>query len=891
MILKELKATPDPRGNKINLSWEYPDANRCSGVLIFRTTGQYLIKSEIDKNIQNAITSAVSDFNLLCDYSLMSSYSDDKNLKAEEWYYYLLVPFTDMNTAGKKTLNSEVTEDVAIYYSDFGNRVCAPATTAYCTSDTMFKSLPGIYHRYDRNKDSDYQAGSLQKYLNIFGSQMDLLRSMAAILLHTKNVNRIPGNWIGWQPNFTSSYNFQRNEIRNAPEMFQTIGLIPNLQALVNRVTNCKTEVKEFANNVFITNDPVCTTIWEQPIEDDGKENSTAKQISSHSSTDGTLRAVTEPGNGDKPQRIWAFFHTTYECDEMGRDGTRVEYKIRTGITWSSSFRIESDVRYNKFPAAVPCCEGMLLFYSKKDPGGKWNIATELISRGYEMYPARLCGNICNIGLLRKEINYENKELVLVIKVDGLLPQKVCFTKKRMECIQQSLKLSPGNENIDIYAVIELIKLQCKEVYVTIADNSCIALQSKKSGLESSISIECTKSTAAAVLGFPPGFNLSNNCEDKREPAVIGNDQKNIWLAYVARIGQNSQINCIGLKYNDYWFWEDKTTIVTESYAADKEPYLFFNKETEKTDLLCFWSHLIPVSGDNCIKKVWRICFSRKSVTETESTWKLEQQLSPDETSELLDQRFPCATIDEAGKPAVYYAEHNGDWNIVKIPFNPSNDKKNLVTSGFALAAPQYISHEKLLLFRSSMPVSIKSELNPSSSIVDHRLCGSTSVVPNNRKRIFDMETIDDTMRYTYEIVGEHEKHDNNKWYSFDTVGIYLTPHNNELPQQMQIRIKELVEGLRTRCLPIQLRLVFIFKPFIYTDYLEEDGYELTDDDLVTIQTKEKYRGIYSSAQDRIPEWKLFYSDDLSERQQSISGNKNDRTWHPWLMKRKRNER
>ena len=80
-------------------------------------------------------------------------------------------------------------------------------------------------------------------------------------------------------------------------------------------------------------------------------------------------------------------------------------------------------------------------------------------------------------------------------------------------------------------------------------------------------------------------------------------------------------------------------------------------------------------------------------------------------------------------------------------------------------------------------------------------------------------------------------------------------------------------------------------QPFIYTDYLEEDGYELTDDDLVTIQTKEKYRGIYSSAQDRIPEWKLFYSDDLSERQQSISGNKNDRTWHPWLMKRKRNER
>ncbi len=145
-------------------------------------------------------------------------------------------------------------------------------------------------------------------------------------------------------------------------------------------------------------------------------------------------------------------------------------------------------------------------------------------------------------------------------------------------------------------------------------------MQSKKSGLGVHDKYDCTNSTAAAVLGFPPGFNLSNNCEDKREPAVIGNDQKNIWLAYVARIGQNSQINCIGLKYNDYWFWEDKTTIVTESYAADKEPYLFFNKETEKTDLLCFWSHLIPVSGDNCIKKYGEYALAERVFTETEST-------------------------------------------------------------------------------------------------------------------------------------------------------------------------------------------------------------------------------------------------------------------------------
>jgi hypothetical protein len=61
-----------------------------------------------------------------------------------------------------------------------------------------------------------------------------------------------------------------------------------------------------------------------------------------------------------------------------------------------------------QFPAVKGC------FFSivKKDPGGKWNIATELISRAMRCIRQVLCGNICNIGLLRKEINYENKELV-----------------------------------------------------------------------------------------------------------------------------------------------------------------------------------------------------------------------------------------------------------------------------------------------------------------------------------------------------------------------------------------------------------------------------------------------------------------------------------------------
>ncbi len=62
--------------------------------------------------------------------------------------------------------------------------------------------------------------------------------------------------WIGWEPDRTLAEEVQRTDILAAPEIFGTVGTIPNLTSLVSRVTGYECEVKEFVNNVFMTNAP-----------------------------------------------------------------------------------------------------------------------------------------------------------------------------------------------------------------------------------------------------------------------------------------------------------------------------------------------------------------------------------------------------------------------------------------------------------------------------------------------------------------------------------------------------------------------------------------------------------------------------------------------------------
>ncbi|MCP4712917.1 MAG: hypothetical protein GY869_30180, partial [Planctomycetes bacterium] len=150
------------------------------------------------------------------------------------------------------------------------------ATGPYNYAGRMFELLPTIYHRYDRTlSDSGAVPGQLRRFIDLPGGQFDQLYSWAKAMLELYNVDRVDGRllpllaqWIGWPSNFSLDYEAQCNEIRHAPRLYKTVGILANLRALVNRITNWDCQIKEFLHNIILSNDPEKLNTWSQKLVD-----------------------------------------------------------------------------------------------------------------------------------------------------------------------------------------------------------------------------------------------------------------------------------------------------------------------------------------------------------------------------------------------------------------------------------------------------------------------------------------------------------------------------------------------------------------------------------------------------------------------------------------------
>ena len=188
--------------------------------------------------------------------------ASDAGLKGETVYYYTLFPFHD---------------NPPQYEGDPHNRASALATAPYDFAGQMYALLPAIYHRYDEaqglTSDSvapaDRDKGQLRRFLDLPGSQFDQLYSLTRAALGFHDLDRVEGSllpllaqWIGWQTDYRLEVGAQRNEIRFAPQIYQTIGLIPTVEATVKRITDWESRTKEFVHNVARTNQPERLNLW-----------------------------------------------------------------------------------------------------------------------------------------------------------------------------------------------------------------------------------------------------------------------------------------------------------------------------------------------------------------------------------------------------------------------------------------------------------------------------------------------------------------------------------------------------------------------------------------------------------------------------------------------------
>src|SRR5207237_6176764 len=255
MLVNDLTAAANPLGGRIDLSWTNPANGSFGGVRVLRRQTAFPGTGDPgeDQEIANipAAAKAVGAF---------VQYADD-DLKGEAVYYYAVVPYD----AGNNPLSPA-------YAS-------AMATTSYQSATHLYNNLPAFYRRYDSSLPPSVlewaprHAGKrqLQRLIELFGPEFDLLRSFASGQANFHNRTEVDGtllrllaSWIDWETNQELGLDKQRNEIQYATHFYRTTGISASLRATVNRLVSWDARIKEFVHNVFAATMPEQLTIWEK---------------------------------------------------------------------------------------------------------------------------------------------------------------------------------------------------------------------------------------------------------------------------------------------------------------------------------------------------------------------------------------------------------------------------------------------------------------------------------------------------------------------------------------------------------------------------------------------------------------------------------------------------
>jgi len=332
-----ITATARPEGNGVNVAWAYPSPGPRPPVRVVRRSGRYPLDPHDGTVVGDDDT----------------GHAADENLQGETVYYYGLFPHTGTPPD---------------YDADPHNRASATATSPYDFAGQMYAALPAVYRRFDD------PSGVLRRFLDLPGQELDRVYSLARMLLGAHDVDRVDGallpllaDWIGWRTQFGLPLDKQRNEIRFAPQIYQTIGGLDALGSTVARVTGWPSRPKEYVHNVARTNQPERLNLWSL-IRTGAGELTDPKVASVNFAYDGRPSVIRETDGG-----ATVFYHTHRL---HGWDIWAKRYDPEDG--WGASEPIVDRLGIDKHPSATFGPDRVWLFWQSYDAAegdqARWRI-------------------------------------------------------------------------------------------------------------------------------------------------------------------------------------------------------------------------------------------------------------------------------------------------------------------------------------------------------------------------------------------------------------------------------------------------------------------------------------------------------------------------------------
>ena len=560
-------------------------------------------------------------------------------------------------------------------------------------------------------------------------------------------------DWIGWRTDFRRELDGQRNEIRDAPAIFEGVGLIPVVNATVKRVTGWESRAKEFVHNVVRANEAPRLNLWARHLAGNLSELRPETFVSSDFAHDGRPSSTVD----DHGIR-WIFYHARTV------DGTRIWYKT------SPTFRLPLEAlaaltapNIGQLQRAFLAAGASLSATATVTPvGSLWHVDDPS-----ESYVAQVEVDAITV--------YHTTADPLSAPAAPALPSP-SFAPSR--------PLSGDDPGTDKHAATALqgdTLWVLWSTYDAEADRWELRYRLRRDGAWGEI---------RSRLWDPPGTPLP----ERRAPAAVVDQAGGLWLFWLERTGAGW-----GLRYNRH----DGTNLAvdpttgwqlvppadfpldgTADPRVEGDVWVLFHPGEPTRQIWVFWARHAALADPAQTR--WQVVFRIKQGTNpAASDW------GPIETipkpSPSVHDREPAARVDAAGNIRLFWATtRNGSWSIRRSTFDlaagPAWTPQLAVTTGpFAERAPVPIpvGNATLLVYGGSMPLMYTSSVYRTTETSDFRYAGSTTTDTRNAAAIGLRGLFGDFLTYTFDTgTGPDDR------YRRDTLGLYVTP-NTAVPAEI----------------------------------------------------------------------------------------------------------
>jgi len=769
--LEKISAVPDPGGNEIILNWINPVESSITGVHVRRGLGTHPVS--LDDGITVTVASDQQS-------------AVDTGLKGDTVYYYSLFPYQG---------------DPSNIDIDRHNRASALAISPMGYANYMYDLLPKIYHRYDTvlsldpgSVDIDLQTkGQLYRFLHIIGGQLDVMHGYATASLNFRDLQQVDGNmlpllaaWIGWKLDQKRELKGQRNEIRNAPALYNTIGIIPALQHTVKRISNWESSTKEFVHNVFLSNRPEKLNIWQLLRNNIGAWSSQPKLFSMDYAYDG--RPVFTI---DNHQLRWLFYHTQ-------RNG-------RWEIWYKTSPYFELDVAISRYLVVGTVDDAIRTAFQLADIdlsvtsavtqlGNIWRLDDTDNSSSYLLVPDYKA--LIVFQLTANEAEYSPSKALIRNSHINKYPSSVLHGEILW------LFWSEFNEDENEWHIHYRLHADGDWSDIDPSDETSPFRQND------------------VVDELTPRFR----------PNAVIDRLGNLWLFWLEWRSQVWQV-----KYNrwDGSAWEPTAVAMPAASLAglriDADPYVLMAELNTGPQIYLFWSRNIADGSGG--ESRWHIEFAVKSdLAFDAANWHGIYSLPKNPVDDNYHDREPSVLIDSTGHLDFYWSSNrDGNWSVWHRTLDSVDTATDIVNWGAEERITQSVyscrepvatmlsDDRVLLLFRSNESIRRGSQTYEAMETFDSRFAGSTTMHMRNLPKRELTGKYDDFQTYTIDI-GQQGKRDDNNWYARDTIGLYLKTDtlDEETINHEITRLRSVV----TEFIPITDRAVYINQGDSHSEYV-----------------------------------------------------------------------